>query len=280
MSIGWPGSRTIPAGLPCWIEVACHDEARTQEFYSRLFGWDYETRRDPASPTGRYSIASSDGVAAGGLYQAGPRSAPGWTLQLAVPHTASAAEWVEHLGGQVTLGPIAIPERGSIVHAIDACGAPVVFWEAPPDWQFASGVPNTFSGADLNTHDGVAADHFYTKLFNYSSRQVGDGESVDYAEYSIEHTAVLYRYVMGPEYRRDTPPHWLVYFEVDPARGADAAAGEALMLGGSVVIEPYDTPFGRTAILADPDGAVFAVIDHSRVLEDVGRAEVDDPYDD
>jgi hypothetical protein len=33
------------------------------------------------------------------------------------------------------------------------------------------------------------------------------------------------------------------------------------------------------AILADPDGAVFAVIDHSRSV-DFGRAEVDDPYDD
>jgi hypothetical protein len=52
------------------------------------------------------------------------------------------------------------------------------------------------------------------------------------------------------------------------------------MLGGQVVIQPYDTPFGRLAILADPDGAVFAVIDHSRVLDGVGRAEVDDPYDD
>jgi hypothetical protein len=52
------------------------------------------------------------------------------------------------------------------------------------------------------------------------------------------------------------------------------------MLGGSVVVQPYDTSFGRVAILADPDGAVFAVIDHSRTLDDVGRAEVDDPYDD
>ena len=32
-------------------------------------------------------------------------------------------------------------------------------------------------------------------------------------------------------------------------------------------------------VLADPDGAVFAVIDHSRSV-DFGRAEVDDPYDD
>jgi hypothetical protein len=46
------------------------------------------------------------------------------------------------------------------------------------------------------------------------------------------------------------------------------------------VIQPYDTPFGRMSILADPEGAVFAVIDHSRITEGWGRAEVDDPYDD
>ncbi|WP_432851246.1 VOC family protein [Amycolatopsis sp. CA-161197] len=280
MTIGSASTSAIPAGLPCWIEVACRDEAVSQQFYTGLFGWQYDVHRDPAAPTGRYWISSLAGEPTGGLYQAGAQTEPGWTLHVSVPHTASAAEWVEHLGGQVTLGPVAIPERGSILHAIDAAGAPVVFWEAPPDWRFVTGIPNTFSGADLNAHDGEAADHFYTKLFNYSSHQIGDGESVDYTEYLIEHTPVLYRYVMGSEYSRDTPPHWLVYFEVDPARGCDATAGQALMLGGSVVIEPYDTPFGRMAILADPDGAVFAVIDHSRTLDDVGRAEVDDPYDD
>ncbi|GAA3577823.1 VOC family protein [Amycolatopsis ultiminotia] len=274
------GSHTIPAGLPCWVELASHDDAAAQRFYSGLFGWQYEIRRDPATPTGRYGIASLDGLPTSGLYQAGARSVPGWTLHISVPYTATAAEWVEHLNGEVTLGPVAIPDRGSILHATDACGAPIVFWETPPDWRFATGMPGAFSGADLNTHDGVAADHFYTKLFNYSSQQVGDGDSVDYAEYLIDHEPVLYRYVMGPEYERDTPPHWLVYFEVAPARGADATAGQALMLGGSVVIEPYDTPFGRTALLADPDGSVFGVIDHSRVLQGVGRAEVDDPYDD
>ncbi|QRP44327.1 VOC family protein [Amycolatopsis sp. FDAARGOS 1241] len=280
MSVGSASASAIPAGLPCWIEVACRDEAVTQQFYTGLFGWEYEVHRDPATPTGRYWISSLAGEPTGGLYQAGAQSAPGWTLHISVPHTASAAEWVEYLGGQVTLGPVAIPDRGSIVHAVDASGAPVVFWEAPPNWRFVTGVPNTFSGADLNAHDGAAADHFYTKLFNYASHQIGDGDAFDYVEYLIEHTPVLYRYVMGSEYSRDTPPHWLVYFEVDPARGTDATAGQALMLGGTVVIQPYDTAYGRMAILADPDGAVFAVIDHSRTLDDIGRAEVDDPYDD
>ncbi|MFE0021576.1 VOC family protein [Amycolatopsis sp. NPDC059021] len=270
----------VATGLPCWIELGCQDEAAAQRFYGGLFGWQYTTKRDPATPDRRYSIATSGGVQASGLYRASAQSPQGWVPHLAVPHTASAAEWVVHLGGRVTLGPLPIPHRGAILHVIDACGAPLVLWEVPPDWQFATGRPNTFSGADLNTHDGASADHFYCKLFTYSSHQIGDGESMDYAEWMVEHEPVLYRYVMGPEYRRDTPPHWLVYFDVDPVRGSDAAAADALALGGAVVIEPYDTPFGRVAILADPDGSVFAVIDHSRAAETWGSAEVDDPYDD
>jgi predicted enzyme related to lactoylglutathione lyase len=262
------------------VELACADEAVTQRFYNGLFGWNYEVRRDPATPTGRYSIASLGGLPVGGVYRAATGQLPGWTVHLAVQHTASTAEWVESLGGRVTLGPVQIPERGNILHAVDPTGAPIVFWEPAANWEFGTGTPNTFSGADLNTHDGAAADHFYCRLFNYTSQQIGDTTSVDYAAWHIDHQPVLYRYVMGPEYRPDTPPHWMVYFQIDPGRGTDAAAGHALMLGGQVVIQPYDTPFGRLAILADPDGAVFAVIDHSRVLDGVGRAEVDDPYDD
>jgi uncharacterized protein len=281
MSRSSPASEpVIPSGIPCWIELGCNDEPTIQQFYGGLFGWRYQLRRDPATPTGRYSVATLNGVPVGGCYRVGAGGPAGWTIHLAVQNTASTAEWVETLGGRITLGPIEIPERGNILHAVDPSGAPIVFWRPPASWAFGTGTTNTFTGADLNTHDGVAADHFYTKLFNYTSHQIGDTTTVDYVEWLLAHEPVLYRYVMGSEYQPDTPPHWMVYFEVDPARGTDAAAGHALMLGGTVVVQPYDTPFGRMAILADPDGAVFAIIDHTRVLEDWGRAEVDDPFDD
>ncbi len=71
------------------------------------------------------------------------------------------------------------------------------------------------------------------------------------------------------------------YFAVEPARGADATAGHAMMLGGEVITDPHDTQSGRTATLADPDGALFSVIDHSRPVDlGVGRSEVDDPHGD
>ncbi|HVV13711.1 VOC family protein [Amycolatopsis sp.] len=280
MALGPQVTRSIlPSGIPCWIELATLDEEVAQRFYNGLFGWNFDLNRDPAAPTGRYLIASLGGIDVAGVYRAAPDQPSLWTINVSVGNTATAAEWVVHLGGKITLGPVEIPGRGSILHATDPAGAPVVFWQ-PENWSFATGLPNTFATADLNTHDGEAADGFFCRLFSYTARQIGDTRGVDYAEWVLDQQAVLYRYVMGPEYPPETLPHWLVYFEVEPARGADATAGHALMLGGRVVIDPYDSPWGRIAVLADPGGAVFAIVDRTRRLEDFGRAEVDDPYDD
>lgn len=270
----------LPSGMPCWVELATIDETAALGFYRALFGWSYRDNPDPSTPTGRYRIASLGASEVGGLYRAEAGQASAWTINVAVSSTVNAAGWIEHLGGGVTLGPVGIPHRGSILRAVDPGGAPIVLWQPPRTWDFASGVPNTFAGADLNTHDGAAADDFFCRLFNYTAVQIGDQHGIDYVEWRLDHQPVLCRYVMGPEYSADTPPHWMVYFEVDPARGGtDAAAGHALMLGGEVVAEPYDSPWGRIAVLADPTGATFSIIDHS-VPEDWGRAEVDDPYDD
>ncbi|OZM74138.1 glyoxalase [Amycolatopsis antarctica] len=272
------GEPVMSAGTPCWIELAATDEASAARFYTELFGWNFTFRPDPATPSGQYAIASRSGISTAGLYQVGAGRPPGWIPHLAVPNTVTAAEWVAHLGGRNTVGPVDLPGRGSILHSLDPTGAPVVFWRPTDSWEFASGATWTFAGADLNTHDGRAADQFYCRLFNFTSQQIGDYQTIDYAEWRLEHRSMLYRYVMGPEYRPDTPPHWMVYFAVDPARGADGVAGHALMLGGTVLTQPFDTPFGRTAILADPGGAVFSIIDHSRAIEGTGQAEVDDPY--
>jgi predicted enzyme related to lactoylglutathione lyase len=50
------------------------------------------------------------------------------------------------------------------------------------------------------------------------------------------------------------PAHWSVTFGVDDA---DAAAGAAAKLGGTVVMPPFDAPWVRMTVLADPAGATF-----------------------
>jgi len=48
--------------------------------------------------------------------------------------------------------------------------------------------------------------------------------------------------------------HWGVTFAVDDA---DAIANKAAELGGNVVVPPFDAPWVRTTVIADPQGATF-----------------------
>jgi uncharacterized protein len=52
----------------------------------------------------------------------------------------------------------------------------------------------------------------------------------------------------------DTRAHWSVTFAV---ADADATAERAAELGGTVVIPPYDAPWVRATVIADPQGATL-----------------------
>ena len=57
----------------------------------------------------------------------------------------------------------------------------------------------------------------------------------------------------------DMPPHWSVYFAVEDC---DASTATATRLGGSVLTPPTDIPgVGRFAVLRDPQGAIFSVLE-------------------
>jgi Predicted enzyme related to lactoylglutathione lyase len=55
----------------------------------------------------------------------------------------------------------------------------------------------------------------------------------------------------------EVPAHWLVYFAVE---NTDAAVETVKSSGGGVSFGPIDIPAGRFAMLTDPHGAAFAVI--------------------
>ncbi len=57
-----------------------------------------------------------------------------------------------------------------------------------------------------------------------------------------------------PDDQPDTPPHWSVTFAT---ADADASAAKATELGGSVIVAPFDAPWVRMTVLADPQGATF-----------------------
>jgi predicted enzyme related to lactoylglutathione lyase len=53
------------------------------------------------------------------------------------------------------------------------------------------------------------------------------------------------------------PGQWQVYFGVEDT---DAALARIVELGGSVLRDAEDTPYGRLATAADPTGASFRLV--------------------
>jgi uncharacterized protein len=65
---------------------------------------------------------------------------------------------------------------------------------------------------------------------------------------------------MGPEMPASVPAHWLVYFSV---ANTDDTVERGQELGATVMSPAMDIPQGRFAILVDPQGATFGVIQNA-----------------
>jgi predicted enzyme related to lactoylglutathione lyase len=55
----------------------------------------------------------------------------------------------------------------------------------------------------------------------------------------------------------EVPAHWFVWFAVSDT---DAAAIKASDLGASIIREPWDTMFGRMAVIQGPQGPTFGIV--------------------
>jgi predicted enzyme related to lactoylglutathione lyase len=271
-------------GTPCWIDLATTDPKTSRDFYGGLFGWQYQANR-----TGDYLTALADNVPAAGFYRVPAlEEAPAWTLYLAVSDCARTADRIVRLGGQVLMPPQDFDGQGSLLVAADPTGATIGFWQPSTPWPFATGTKGEFRWAELNTWDGELADKFFVDLFGYQLEQIGDGQEFDYTTWSVlgAPEPVVGRMQFGADFPPGTKPHWMTYFEVGPNLGTDEATVLAVRLGGRLLSEPADSPFGRLSVVEDPSGAAFTLIDSSNrstphaPTEDELGAATDDPYDD
>ncbi|WP_134679502.1 VOC family protein [Paracoccus ravus] len=111
---------------------------------------------------------------------------------------------------------------------------------------------------ELSTAKGALADAeaFYGKVFDWQTR---DANVPGFAYHLASHGEDMVAGLMElPDERAGMPPFWLVYYDVDDA---DAAAAKVKTLGGKAFVEPADIPgTGRFAVLSDPQGAAFGVL--------------------
>ncbi len=140
--------------------------------------------------------------------------------------------------------------------AADPAGAGFGVWQAGHNTgaQLAN-EPGAFTWNECMSSDYEAAKRFYGEVFGFTwSDLSGDGFS--YATAMVDGRPVG---GLGglPADAGGTPSHWMTYFKVEDCA---ASAGRIAELGGTVQREPWDTPFGTMAIVADDQGATFSVM--------------------
>lgn len=248
-------------GAFCWIELGTTDANSGKKFYTSIFGWSAKDM--PAGPSGVYTIFELQGRAAAAGYGLNPTQRaqgvpPHWMLYVGVDNADTSAARATQLGGNLVMQPFDVMDAGRMAVLQDPTGAYFCLWQARRNPGIGiTGVEGTLCWADLNTPDPERAKTFYSGLFNWKfSEDTDDDPPSGYL-----HIQNGEDFIGGvPPVRPGNPQlpaHWLAYFEV---KNCDASAEKARKLGAKFYLEPMSMEnVGRFAVLADPQGAVFAI---------------------
>lgn len=237
------------SGVPFLAEIDVDDPDAAAAFYAAVLGWAVTSE---GFATHHRALARHDGRPVAAIGSPGVAAPPAWTLYLAVDDVDDAAEQVAELGGHVLHGPEDDLAGGRLALALDAGGAVVGLWEsdeaAPPP------APGRLCWAEAASAEPGTTRTFYRGLLGW-----------DYVEGDEPGHALCLgaggRALAGIGFAGDALPHWLAFFGVADAAAAVSAVQEA---GGSVLTPLRDATRGRHAVLADPAGARFGVLESVR----------------
>lgn len=239
---------------PSWIDIGTDTEA-AKAFYTGLFGWN-AVEAGPVEETGGYGFFNRGELMVAGY---GPQQNPGppfWAAYVSVPDADAVAKKVEAAGGTVVMPPMEVMESGSFAVFQDDQGAFISVWQ-PNQHNGAQVVrePGSMTWVELNTRDVEASKAFYAAVFGWDALTT-EGE-MTYTEFKLGGESIAGMMEIPSELPPEVPPHWLVYLGVDDV---DAAVTQAEGLGASVMVPGMDFPGGRFALLADPQGATFGIM--------------------
>jgi uncharacterized protein len=239
-----------PAGTPSWIDYGAADVDAAKTFYSDVLGWTY-SGGDPQY--GGYLTCEAGGHAAAGMApQQDPGDPPRWTTYFASDDADASAGRVKEAGGTVLVEPMDVGPLGRMVIALDPQGNPFGIWQAGEH----TGVeiynePGGLVWNEAAVEDKEGAHAFYSAVFGFTFKEF-EGMN-GYATFSTGD---------GPlggigGHEPGSPKGWTTCFSVSSADDAVAAVERG---GGKVSTAAQDTSFGRFAVVEDPWGAAFSVM--------------------
>ncbi len=246
-----------PIGSPCWVDLWTSDVEGSRAFYSTLFGWEAE---EPNPEFGGYFMFTRAGVpVAGGMGDMGDEMPADntWKVYLDTDDIAKTIELATEARAQVHSPSMAVADLGIQAVLEDPTGATLGAWQPGTFPGFTvigeHGAPGWF---ELFTRDFATAADFYRAVFHWETELVGDTDEFRYLTMRDpggggELAGIMDASAILPD---GVGAYWSIYWEVDDA---DASIVQVQALGGSVVAEAADTPYGRIATVSDPAGAEF-----------------------
>ncbi|MFV0127366.1 VOC family protein [Streptomyces sp. HMX112] len=243
-------------GTPCWVSLMVRSLDVTQEFYGALFGWRF--RPGPQQLGLRVRGLLGDREVAGiGQLPADRDLPPAWTTYLASDDADETAEAIRSGGGTVAVGPIQAGDAGRLAICSDPTGAVFGIWQAGAHPGTAvAGAPGTPAWYELLTQETEAVGKFYKTVFGFELDPLVSADQ-DLVTLRVGDRPVASLHGVGSALPRDRGAHWMTWFEV---ADTDEAARRVTGLGGQVLRPPRDDAAGRTATVADPEGAVFTIV--------------------
>jgi len=246
------------AGNFCWTEVFVDDPARAKAFYGELFGWE---AREMPMPGGAYSMLHIGGKLVAGAGKLPPEekkagAGPHWLSHVYVTNCNDATNKAKALGAKVLQAPTHVGP-GTMAVVQDPTGGVLALWHTRESMgTFLWGETNSLCWNELVTTDADAATKFYVGLFGWITESWPMG---DFTYTVLKNGDVPVAGLMPqPKEMKGAPSAWTAYFAVSDC---DASTKRAEKLGGKVCMGPLDIPnVGRFSILADPEGATFAII--------------------
>jgi uncharacterized protein len=251
------GERTqYTPGTFCWTDLTTTDQDAAKTFYGGLFGWEAEDM--PVGDGVYYSMQRVDGksVAAISPQPQPQRDAgvpPTWNSYVSVEDADAVADKAKELGATVHAPPFDVMEAGRMAVIQDPQGAHFLLWQAKNHIGAALvNAPGALSWNELASPDLDASSTFYSSLFGWSVEPF-EGSPQPYLTIKngdANNGGIRELDSPGP------PPHWLVYFAIDDI---DAGLATVERLGGTKHAGPIDIGIAKIAVVADPQGAIFAL---------------------
>ena len=248
-----------PDGVFSWVDLGTTDLAGAKGFYGGLFGWDaFDIPMPESSPYTMFQLNGYNVAGMGELQKEMQEQGipPHWSSYINHSDVDAVAAKISAAGGTVLFPPMDVFESGRMIMAMDSGGAAFGVWQ--PNQHIGAqlvNIPNTLTWNELQTRELASAKDFYTKVFDWTYQVDENNYVAVSAEDRVQAGMMAIDESWGP-----VPNNWSTYFLVSDV---DAAAAKVSELGGTVMVPVTDAgQVGRFAVIQDPQGAVFTIIEY------------------